>query len=94
MWRKASLSTVYITWGKRTFTDGYVEEGVYVDSELGIGWLHGPGKVTHADGGTIEGTFVNGYIDEGMANNVKCDDGDTYTGRFVNGLPTGLRTSW
>ena len=50
--------------------------------------------MTHADGGTIEGTFVNGYIDEGMANNVKCDDGDTYTGRFVNGLPTGLRTSW
>ena len=40
--------------------------------------LHGPGTLTYADGGTVEETIVNGYIDEGMAKNVKYDDGNTY----------------
>ncbi|EJK53724.1 hypothetical protein THAOC_26776, partial [Thalassiosira oceanica] len=38
------------------------------------GELYGPGTLTYNDGGMIKGTFVDGYIDAGMAEKVKCDD--------------------
>ncbi|EJK65275.1 hypothetical protein THAOC_13882 [Thalassiosira oceanica] len=70
--------------GKFSFADGEVHDGVFVD-----GRLNGHGKVTAAatflEEGNIDGTFVDGYIDAGMAENVKCDDCDIYTGKA---LPT------
>ncbi|EJK64382.1 hypothetical protein THAOC_14885, partial [Thalassiosira oceanica] len=75
--------------GKITFADGEVHEGDFVNV-----CLNGHGKLTYDDGGIIKGTFVDGYIDAGTAENVKCDDGNIYTGEIVGGLPTGSLTTW
>ena len=74
--------------GKSTAAD-VTMEGNFVGGD----W-NGPGTLTYDDGGIIRGTFVDGYIDAGTAENVKCDDGNIYTGEIVDGLPTGSRTTW
>ena len=71
-------------------TATFLEEGNFVG-----GYLNGPGTLTYADGGMIKGTFVDGYIDAGMAENVKCvTSDDIYTGEIVDGQPTVSRTTW
>ena len=67
----------------------YREEGNFVGGEL-----NGHGTLTYADGGVLKGTFVDGYIHAGMAKNYKCDDGNIYTGKIVDGQPTVSRTTW
>ncbi|EJK64092.1 hypothetical protein THAOC_15206, partial [Thalassiosira oceanica] len=68
----------------------FTEEGNFVGGEL-----NGPGTLTYADGGELKGTFVDGYIHAGTAENVKClTSNDIYTGKIVDGQPTGSRTTW
>ena len=68
----------------------FSEEGNFVGGEL-----NGPGILTYADGGVLKGTFVDGYIHSGTAENVKClTSDDIYTGKIVDGQPTVSRTTW
>jgi len=67
----------------------FSEEGNFVGGEL-----NGPGILTYADGGVLKGTFVDGYIHSGTAENVKClTSDDIYTGTIVDGQPTVSRTT-
>ncbi|EJK57636.1 hypothetical protein THAOC_22298, partial [Thalassiosira oceanica] len=54
----------------------FSEEGNFVGGEL-----NGPDILTYADGGVLKGTFVDGHIHAGTAENVKClTSDDIYTG--------------
>ncbi|EJK55821.1 hypothetical protein THAOC_24403 [Thalassiosira oceanica] len=52
--------------------------------------LNGHGKLTYDDGGIIKGTFVDGNIDSGTAENVKCDDGNIIRVRLFMVYRLGL----
>ncbi|EJK76752.1 hypothetical protein THAOC_01469, partial [Thalassiosira oceanica] len=59
------------------------------------GKLNGTGKITLADGGEFEGTFVDNRLDKGMAKNMKLkgwSDDCRYTGQMAGGELNGTGT--